>query len=191
MDWQSKNCSWILASVFKCRDRIKGTNTWGSALTNGKYNTVEIYNDLRGNREHVTWKYVLHRNFAKPLAKFILWLSLLDRLSIKDRLLKHGSNVDAGCIFCRDMETLHHLFFECQTTNLIWRSVLHHIGYNRNPRGWSQEKIWLNSETRKKGWHRDLLKIAIAECVYGIWRHRNGVIFSQTRGSLYLEGNSS
>ncbi|XP_058727545.1 uncharacterized protein LOC131599062 [Vicia villosa] len=32
MDWQSKNCSWILASVFKCRDKIKGTNAWATVI---------------------------------------------------------------------------------------------------------------------------------------------------------------
>lgn len=86
--------------------------------------------------------------------------------------------IDAGCVFCRKEETLNHLVFECQLTNQIWSKVLQNIGYNRNPEGWNQKSLWLIAETKRKGWHRDMLKIAIAESVYGIWRHRNDVILN-------------
>lgn len=85
--------------------------------------------------------------------------------------------IDASCVFCSKEETLHHLLFDCHITNQIWSKVLHHIGYNRKPEGWDQKRLWLIAETMKKGWHRDMLKIAIAESVYGIWRYRNDVIF--------------
>lgn len=53
------------------------------------------------------------------------------------------------------------------------------IGYARNPLGWNHEKQWIIAEVRRKGWHRDLLKSEPAECVYGIWKHRNDVIFNK------------
>ncbi|XP_058741051.1 uncharacterized protein LOC131613393 [Vicia villosa] len=181
MDWQRKNCSWILASVFKWRDKIKGINAWATVLKNGKYRTADVYKELRRNKGQVPWKHLMYQNYAKPRARFILWLSLLDRLNTKDMLLKRGSIIDVGCIFCKEMETVHHLFFECQVTNQIWRIVLQHIRYDKSPMGWTQERAWLNIKTKRKGWHGDLLKIAIAESVYGIWRHRNDVIFNQSQ----------
>ncbi|XP_058773804.1 uncharacterized protein LOC131648018 [Vicia villosa] len=160
------------------KDKIKETDAWAAVLQTGRYKTTVVYKELHGYRGHVPLKHMLYQNYAKPRARFIIWLSLLGQLNTKDRLLKHGNVINAGCIFCREEETLHRLLLECHITKQIWRRVLQNIGYDRNPVGWTQERLWLIGETRRKGWHMDMVKIAIAESVYGIWRHCNDVIFN-------------
>ncbi|XP_058776403.1 uncharacterized protein LOC131650721 [Vicia villosa] len=186
LDWQHKNCSWILANVFKCRDKIKMTAAWSTCMLTGSYKTASFYDEIRGDRGQVDWNFLLCKNFAKPRARFVLWLSLLGRLSTKDRLRKHGSDIDDKCVFCNKEETLNHLFFECSDTRQTWSKVLCFIGYHRIPLGWNQEMTWAIAETKRKGWRRDLLKIALTECVYGVWRQRNDMVFNHTPSDLHL-----
>lgn len=44
---------------------------------------------------------------------------------------------------------------------------------------WSHGKIRLIHETKSKGCRRQILNIAIAETIYGIWLARNTMAFSQ------------
>lgn len=86
LEWQHKNCSWILANIFKCRDKIKKTKAWEDFIQTGRYRTTSIYKGLRRDRGQVEWKHPFHHNHAKPQAKFIMWISMLGRLTTKDML---------------------------------------------------------------------------------------------------------
>lgn len=134
MDWQSRNCSWLIANIFKC-----------------KYNTAATYRDIRGDRGHVEWWPVFNRNLAKPRAKFTLWLGMLDRLATKDKLVKFGIVLDPKCAFCNDDETLQHVLFDCKWTGTVWQQVMQQIGYRRQALGWQQEKSWIAAECKRKG----------------------------------------
>jgi hypothetical protein len=74
---------------------------------------------------------------------------------------------------------MEHIFFECNTTQLIWREILSWVGFTRSPTNWSGEKTLLIQETKKKGWRRQILKITATETIYDIWRVRNEIVFSQ------------
>ncbi|XP_058781815.1 uncharacterized protein LOC131656046 [Vicia villosa] len=138
-----------------------------------------MYQELREEVEHMEWKKMFFSNYARPRAVFILWLTARGRLQTKDRLIRYGINVDANCVFCSAEETMDHLLFECSKTNEVWRNILTWVGYNRIPSTWTNESTWLITKTRKKGWRRDILKVAIAETVYAVWRMRNELIFNQ------------
>lgn len=43
---------------------------------------------------------------------------------------------------------------------------------------WTNEKTWLIQEIKKKGWRRLILKIAMTETIYEIWKAMNDMIFS-------------
>ncbi|XP_058733338.1 uncharacterized protein LOC131604943 [Vicia villosa] len=127
----------------------------------------------------MNWRKVVFSNYARPRAVFILWLAFRGRLQTKDRLIRYGINVDPKCVFCSAEETMEHLMFECSVTNGIWKNILTWIGYNRGPENWMIERVWIITETKKKGWRRDILKTAAAETVYAVWRLRNDVVFNQ------------
>jgi hypothetical protein len=187
MTWQTPHsCSWILKRIVNCREIVMQTRYWDEAIQRGKYKTSTMYKDLRGEKEQVEWKRVFFNNHARPRATFILWLTLMACLPTKDRLARIGVVTDGVCSFCNHAESLEHIFFECNTTQLIWREILSWVGFIRSPSKWSGEKTWLIQETKKKGWRRQILKIAAAETIYAIWRARNVMIFfSKMHRSLF------
>lgn len=52
----------------------------------GKYVTREVYHMMRERKPKVQWRKIFYGNLARPIAKFILWMILLDGLPTKNRL---------------------------------------------------------------------------------------------------------
>ncbi|XP_058768387.1 uncharacterized protein LOC131642117 [Vicia villosa] len=186
MEWQVKaNCSWILRKIMQCRERVQQTAYWPLAVQSQKYTTARMYRELRGPQLDVTWKHLIYYNYARPRARFTLWMALLNRLATKDRIARFGVNTNGECCWCKQVETLDHIFFECTTTGFVWSNVLTWLGYNRTPEYWSREKEWISDKTKKKGWKSQLLKIATTETVYEVWRNRNDITFGHnTTGTI-------
>lgn len=90
---------------------------------------------------------------------------LHDKLLTKDRLGRFGIITDGKCAFCDNMESLDHLLFYCETTKVMWDSILAWLGYKRKPIGWTNEKLWVIDETKKKGWKPNILKMVVVETV--------------------------
>lgn len=109
------------------------------------------------------------------------------KLSIKDRRMRFGFINVSKCYFCENCESMIHLFFACDALNHIWRDILMWMGIRRNLYIWNREKMWMIKETKIKVWKWHILKIAIAEAVYEIWRSRNEKIFSQRDKNPYLK----
>ncbi|XP_058746559.1 uncharacterized protein LOC131619487 [Vicia villosa] len=180
MAWQARaGYSSLMKSLCTCRDLILYTNHWAEAVQSGRYNTTEMYQCLRGERAKVPWRKILYKNLARPRAKFHMWLALTGRISTKCRIQKFGIHTDLLCVFCTKQETIAHLYFGCNWTGSVWTSILQWLGYHRNPAPWHQEQLWLACEVSKKGWRRNILKVAAAECMYAIRYHRNSIIFSK------------
>lgn len=132
-------CSWILKAMFKHRDDLLQSDVWKGFQNTGKYVTRKIYHMLRGDKPKVTWRKIFYGNLARPIAKFILWMTCLDRLPTKDRLHRFGVVTDSKCVFCGLIETCDHLFFECATTKKVWADILRWISIMRIPGGWHSE----------------------------------------------------
>ncbi|XP_058784807.1 uncharacterized protein LOC131659667 [Vicia villosa] len=188
-NWQVKpSCSWMLKKLMQCRDKVCQTAYWTTAVQDKKYITARMYCELRGCQTDVNWKNVLYHNGARPRARFMLRMTLHGRIATKDRLVRFSIKVDDKCCcWCKENETLEHLFFACDTTVRIWRELLAWLGIYRQPAGWRSEKDWLITETKKKGWRNQILKILIAETVYEIWRRRNEIIFSNSSNDNLME----
>lgn len=93
----------------------------------------------------------------------------------KDRVACFGVSNHGTCSFCKKLETMDHIFFECATTKPIWKGVPNWVGYRRDPRKWDEEIIWLIQETKKKGWRGQILKMVVAETIYTIWMTINDI----------------
>lgn len=140
MEWQpNTTTSWLLESIVNCRNEVRHLSYWQEVMQRGKYKTVKMYDNLRGDRENMTLRHILTRNLARPRAIFITWLTLVGRLNTKDKLMKIGIETDNACVFCETQESLEHLFFECNGTGTVWKTILSWIGYNRQPKSWTVE----------------------------------------------------
>ncbi|XP_058734158.1 uncharacterized protein LOC131605877 [Vicia villosa] len=127
-----------------------------------------MYTELRGDRAVMNWRKMFYQNYARPRARFILWLTVLGRIPTKDRLARIGIHTDGKCIACDQPETVLHLFFDCNFTQQIWSKLLTWLGYPIQRRNWSNEWHWIIEEAAKKGWKRCLLKMVVAETIYHV-----------------------
>ena len=57
---------------------------------------------------HAVWKLQI-----PPRVQIFLWLLTDDRLLSKDNLAKRREVLDQSCLFCKEQETIIHMFFEC------------------------------------------------------------------------------
>lgn len=87
-------------------------------------------------------------------------MTLKERLPTKDCLTCFGIVRDGKCNYCDKNESLEYLLFECQITKFFWKDVLGWLNIHRTSMGWKEEKKWIINQTKKKGWHRQILKIA-------------------------------
>ncbi|XP_050916380.1 uncharacterized protein LOC127131506 [Lathyrus oleraceus] len=156
---------------------MSNTEHWVVVKHDRKFITFTVYRELRGTKEQMDWIKILCRNNARPRAKFTLWMMLNGKLPTKERLMKFRLINSSICCFCDNYESVDHLFFAYARFNNIWRGILLPMGIRRNPENWHEEKTWLIRETKKRGGKKKILRVAIEETVYELWRSRNDKFF--------------
>ncbi|KHN42750.1 hypothetical protein glysoja_030233, partial [Glycine soja] len=102
-----------------------------------------------------------------------LWQACHGRLPTKDRLLRFGMLGDKICCFCEGPESHDHLFFGCSVLGDVWKQVLEWIQVKHHPQEWNEELKWIIRHGKGKGHKASILKLAVTETVYGIWKYRN------------------
>ncbi|XP_058722171.1 uncharacterized protein LOC131593623 [Vicia villosa] len=157
------------------------------ASTGGSFQPRKIYNALVGTEEKPAWRHLMFCNYARPRAIFILWLVCNGRLATKERLKRFGMIADDCCMFCSEQETINHLFFGCAGLKGIWVKVLDWIQVTHSPLPWDREMDWIVRNCKGKSWRATLLKCALTESIYSIWRMRNEKVFGHDRYSGFIE----
>ncbi|XP_058776463.1 uncharacterized protein LOC131650774 [Vicia villosa] len=146
-----------------------------------KFNMKQIYDVLIEESPKVSWRYLLHRNLARPRALFTTWMLCHGRLPTKDRLTKLGFIQDTVCSICQnDAETTAHLFFNCRRLKEIWQAILDWIEVTHTPQELTRELHWLLQSISKKGWKAKILKLAFSETIYSLWQLRNATVFDSS-----------
>ncbi|XP_016451851.1 uncharacterized protein LOC107776463 [Nicotiana tabacum] len=111
---------WMVRKMFEARNTLVliQNNTVGSLIK-------QIYLQLIGNNERISWKRLRFGNNAHPKAQFTLWLQMQGKFLTVDRIASLGVNVDHACNLCNSHnETRNHIFMECPYSVKIWESVL-------------------------------------------------------------------
>ncbi|XP_058727219.1 uncharacterized protein LOC131598656 [Vicia villosa] len=173
--------TWIIREIMNTRSLIQSCQSqWEGMILKNKFCCGEIYSSFNTNPS-MDWSNLCIRNPARPCAIMILWLLCHKRLATKSRLCKFGFINNTNCLVCGLIESDSHIFFDCNEYHEIWRAILHWIQIDRCPKLWDEEISWLMTRTKGKGWRSRLLKLALAEDLYGIWIHRNSLIFGSPR----------
>lgn len=102
--------------MFKHQNTLMQYDVWKEFQDKRRYVTRKVYLMLRGVKLKVHWIKHFYVNLARPRAKFILWLTCLERLPTKDRLPHFGVITDGKCVFCDAPESSTRLLFECDIT---------------------------------------------------------------------------
>ncbi|CAK8534005.1 unnamed protein product [Lathyrus sativus] len=145
-----------------------------------KYFVGKVYHYLKMDEPDVVWNHMFSTTIARPRALFTLWMTCHRRLATKERLKKFGITTDDKCNFCNNEETIDHLFFQCPLFQSCWQDILRWMGIHRTLCDWREELNWIIHQCKGKGWRKCLLRSAIVETVYEIWKYRNHTVFGNT-----------
>jgi hypothetical protein len=162
------------------KDREKDFWAW-KCTRDGSYQFKNIWNTTRTSFEIKFWSCLVWNKIHVPKMAVCLFKAVNDFLLTKERLMQKLITVDPLCVFCnKHIETIVHLFFQCDYTGKIWL--------------WSCKKFFkapkslfsfslkedLNkivSFSRTKSLKSDLFQLSLSMCVWHIWRERNERIF--------------
>ncbi|XP_039058379.1 uncharacterized protein LOC120201931 [Hibiscus syriacus] len=102
------------------------------------------------------------------------WWAILDRLSLKDRLLRMSIVVDPHYVLCAiRLESRSHLFFGCSFSCSIWENIFGLCGFVMPISGWDQELRWVCSRLKGISFQVFILKIARCNLIYFVLEERN------------------
>ena len=137
------------------------------------FSTRDTWNHVRTTASNVSWHKGVWFAHATPKYSFCLWLTVQNRLSTGDRMIKWQGGVTGTCVFCQTCtETRNHLFFECDFSSMIWRALSAGLLTARYTTCWDTIIDYI-STTPFKRVEGFLIKYVFQAAVYAIWRERN------------------
>ncbi|XP_020264639.1 uncharacterized protein LOC109840410 [Asparagus officinalis] len=199
--WEAQNRvndSWMWKQLLRVRDML--LNKFGSFASlknaiddcccNDKIQQSAVYSKLAHSAATpVSWYETVWDNFNFPKHSFTVWLACNSKLLTKDRLCRLGIlNPNQNCcVLCssHQLETISHLFFDCQFSAGIWNGVIDWLNFKWRSCDWNMIIGWYSNNLKGKGSKKKLKRLALADTTYMIWQERNLRIFqSKMRSSL-------
>lgn len=117
-----------LPSIPRLRSSQDDKIVWTPAPS-GNFSLASTWNSIRSCKPVVSWSSLIWFKGAVPRYSFIAWLAINNGLMTRDKLLEFGTVNTNTCVLCNgSLETVHHLFFECQFSRAIWDQVLSKSG---------------------------------------------------------------
>ncbi|XP_058755276.1 uncharacterized protein LOC131628452 [Vicia villosa] len=161
------------------RTKVLQLEQWKKLIEQGGFKMKKLYLEFLEKHPKVKWRVFMRKNYARPRAVFTMWLACNKRLATKTRLEKFGVQTDLKCVFCEGTENIQHLLFECRETKEIWEQVLRWLNMKHKVQGWDQELRWLSKVCNIRNWRSNIVKMALVETVYEIWKKRNDKVYQQ------------
>lgn len=142
----------------------------GSATTN--FSASLTWDHLRSRSPRVPWFRIVWSKGCIPKHAFNFWVALLDRLPVRDRLVRWRVEVSDRCLFCsQGIETRDHLFLSCAYSREVWRVVVRRLGARPITGHWDAFMCWINDVGPPP---IILLRYLVSQAtIYLIWRERN------------------
>ncbi|KAL0295089.1 UNVERIFIED_CONTAM: hypothetical protein Scaly_3110100 [Sesamum calycinum] len=182
--WPSEHHIDINGIITNLPDIHNGANDtiiWNSR--SGIYSTEAAYTVFSNPSSAVEWAPLFYGPFHTPRHKFILWLSILQRLSTLDK--PWCTSTDQGCVLCNggQPETHNHLFFGCSYTKeilyILGRKIRFHWPYT----DWKMGIKWASKRWRGSHLWNAAYRSLLAAVIYYTWKERNNRIFQGTSTS--------
>ncbi|XP_048491453.1 uncharacterized protein LOC104887201 [Beta vulgaris subsp. vulgaris] len=158
--------SWAWKYICQAKEEMKvkiGGDQW---LQDIRYSIKKQYTALNGSDTRVQWSSYVWNRYTQPKHRFILWMSVQNRLKTKDRLKRIGVCADDVCPICgQHGETVKHLFFQCYYSSQCIEQVLRWLGMHWNARNVLQLCRWIKGRYTGSSFQK---KVGIAAAVYSI-----------------------
>jgi hypothetical protein len=155
---------------------------WGLE-SSGQYSSKSAYMIQFAGQVQSPFPALIWKAWAPPKCKFFLWLLLKNRLWTSARLQQRHWKNNYFCALCeRNLETAHHLFFECPYSRLVWQAVSSWSSCpSLQPASWEDRSRLEDcfSQTLTTG-EKKAHTLAILT-LWSIWNRRNAVVFREDR----------
>ena len=106
-----------------------------------------------------------------PRIHIFLWLLSNNKTLTRSNLARRRSLEDVSCLFCSEIETVHHLFFDCCVARTLRSHVSDifdiHIGSNYE----SVARWWVSNK------RNSVLNMTSAALLWSLWKLRNSFCF--------------
>jgi hypothetical protein len=106
-----------------------------------------------------------------PRIHTFLWLLSKDKLMTRDNLQKRNLNKPLDCVFCKEHETIHHLFFDCVVAMNVWEKVSDFFGLPFVSDYLLVARFWL-ANTKHAAQNT-----IYSTVLWSIWKFRNALVF--------------
>ncbi|XP_048635030.1 uncharacterized protein LOC125608640 [Brassica napus] len=137
------------------------------------FSSKETWEFIREKHQLCHWYNAVWFKYSTPKFSFILWTALKGRLATGDRMRHWNGNPNVACVLCNEsLETLEHLFFECEFSAQVWEVLMKDILMDKYTVRWEEMLGIMRDLTRDK-MQIFLIKYMFQATVYMIWRERN------------------
>lgn len=108
------------------------------------------------------------------------WMTILGRLSTKDRLALWGITIEDVCVLCGMAQESHsHMFFLCPFSASVWAHFLEQNGTHRSVLDLHAELDWCVQHRGGSSFNHSVFKLSLAVVVYHLWCERNRRVFQR------------
>jgi hypothetical protein len=145
-----------------------------SFTSNGVYTSQSLYRviNFRGVKPVYTpsvWSLKI-----PPRVQFFLWLLPKNKNLTRDNLAKRQKVENMMCLFCEELESCNHVFFECVVAKEMWIRISNAIGRDIGNSFESIGICWLSN--RKFA----AINILSSATLWALWKLRNALCFQNS-----------
>lgn len=99
-----------------------------------------------------------------------------DAVLTRENLRKRNWDGDPSCVFCDSVETIHHLFFQCPVSKIVWLIIAKCLGATNVPLNLDQCWLWCEQwfpfGEKFHSW-------GVGAVCWAIWKCRNKAVFDK------------
>lgn len=185
--WIGSNGEWVIPRSFRRRFLVLTGEIVGMSLNTqedryilrlnafGAYSIASYYENIRRRNPKVSWFRLVWNGKVPMKFRFIAWLLMHQRLKTRALLARRGLDIDTSCMFCTcPTKNCSHLFFACNYTKEVWKTVLGEFGISRDPTSWEMELRWLKQAYKGRSTKAKIIRSCT---VYMLWWERNKRVF--------------
>lgn len=157
---------------------------WSSS---GDYTASSVYK-LMVSGGKIQWNFKkIWEATAPSKVKIFTFLLLNNRVLTHEIMHRRGISCEAKCVMCEvcDVETSHHLFFQCQNAQEVWGKFTNLIRVEDTVHNtWENSRHHYSARLHKRIWVTRVMSV-----LWSLRKQRNELIFQGTKLPVWLVAN--
>lgn len=89
----------------------------------GVYKTQSLYAAINNRGVTPVYSPSVWNIFVRPRVHMFLWLLANNKLLTRDNLSKRQDITDKSCLLCSEVESVHHMSFDCHIMQIMWNDI--------------------------------------------------------------------